>query len=64
MNLGGTGFELTRQYRGATYQIVVRNPKGLSKGIKSLKVDGKEIAGNVLPLAPAGATVRVEAEIG
>ncbi len=58
------GFEVTRQYRGATYQIKVTNPKGLSKGIKTLKVDGKEIAGNVLPLAPAGATVRVEAEIG
>src|SRR5690606_12599778 len=58
------GFKVTRQYRGATYNITVHNPNGLSKGIKSLLVDGKEVAGNVLPLAPAGTTVNVEATLG
>jgi cellobiose phosphorylase len=32
-----------RQYRGATYQISVKNPKGVCKGVKSMTVDGKPV---------------------
>ena len=37
---------MTRKFRGATYHIRVRNPKGSYKGVKSIIVDGKEISGN------------------
>ena len=46
------GFTVTRKFRGNTYVIEVRNPNGLQRGVKKLLVDGKEIAGNVLPVLP------------
>lgn len=42
-------FELTRKFREGTYHIQVRNPKQVEKGVVSLRVDGQEIAGNVIP---------------
>ena len=35
------GFELTRQWRGATYSITVENPNHVEKGVKSIEVDGQ-----------------------
>ena len=43
------GFTVTRKFRGNTYVIEVKNPNGQQRGVKKLLVDGKEIAGNVLP---------------
>ncbi len=56
-------FKARRSFRGANYDITVRNPRGKSKGIRSLTVDGKKIEGNVVPTAPAGSTVTVVAEL-
>lgn len=61
---GWSGFHATRVFRGATYDITVRNPHGLSKGVVSLLVDGKKISGCVAPPAAPGTTVVVEAELG
>jgi cellobiose phosphorylase len=58
------GFEITRKFRGATYQIKVSNPNGVQKGIKKLIVDGKEVAGNIIPIQPAGKTYNVEVIMG
>jgi cellobiose phosphorylase len=44
------GFTVTRRFRGNTYLIEVRNPKGKQRGVKKLVVNGKVIAGNVLPV--------------
>ena len=54
------GFKVTRQFRGATYEIEVKNPNGLMKGVSSIKVDGKLIEGNTIPLMPVGGTYKVE----
>jgi cellobiose phosphorylase len=52
------GFEATRVFRGATYRITVR------RGAPALVVDGEPVAGEpVVPVAPAGATVAVEAVV-
>jgi cellobiose phosphorylase len=51
------GFRATRRFRGATYQISVR--RAADGGY--LVVDGQRITGSVVPLAPAGSSVRVEA---
>jgi cellobiose phosphorylase len=48
------GFSATRKYRGASYEIVVNNAAHVSKGVKSISVDGKLIDGNVLPLFTSG----------
>jgi len=42
-------FRARRRFRGAIYDIEVKNPKHVSAGIKRIKVDGKEIGGNILP---------------
>jgi cellobiose phosphorylase len=46
------GFTVTRRFRGNTYVIEVQNPNGKQRGVKKLLVDGKELAGNVLPVRP------------
>ncbi|MCE5332145.1 MAG: glycosyl transferase [Bacteroidales bacterium] len=54
------GFSVKRQFRGATYEIEVKNPKGKMKGLSSIKIDGNPIEGNIIPLMPAGGTYKVE----
>ncbi len=58
------GFKVTRKFRGATYVIDVKNPNGVQKGVKSLKVDGKDVAGNIIPIMPEGKTYQVEVILG
>ena len=58
----GLGDVYKRQ--GATYNITVKNPDHVCKGIKSVTVDGKAVEGNVLPVAENGATVNVEVVMG
>ena len=55
---GWKGFGATRVFRGVTYHITVER---IGPGNKvALAVDGQQIAGNVVPLPPAGqAEVRV-----
>ncbi|HEY6528365.1 MAG TPA: glycosyl transferase [Cellvibrionaceae bacterium] len=58
------GFNVTRKYRGATYNIEVKNPNGVSKGIASITVDGQAVQGNVLPLLAAGSVGNVVVTLG
>ena len=44
------GFTCERLYRGVRYHITVQKPDGVSKGVRSVVVDGKSIDGNVIPL--------------
>jgi cellobiose phosphorylase len=56
------GFTVTRRFRGNTYVIEVKNPKGKQRGVKKLLVDGKEIAGNlIIARPPRSEPIRVEA---
>jgi cellobiose phosphorylase len=47
------GFTVTRRFRGNTYRIEVKNPKGKQRGVRKLRVDGKDLAGNLLAVCPA-----------
>lgn len=58
------GFEITRKYRGNTYNITVKNPDHISKGIKSVVVDGVKVNGNVLPVFEEGTAHQVEVVMG
>jgi cellobiose phosphorylase len=58
------GFTATRRFRGARYQITVEKARGERGRVRRLVVDGRPIDGNLVPLAPDGATVTVEARIG
>ncbi|MFZ2653329.1 MAG: hypothetical protein WAX69_00295 [Victivallales bacterium] len=56
-------FKVHRVFRGKTYHITVKNPKGHSKGVKKLLVNGREVKGNVIPLDIPGKEISVEAKL-
>ncbi len=58
------GFEVNRKFRGAEYKIKISNHEHVSKGIKKIILNGKEIPGNIIPLATAGSLNTVEAVMG
>jgi cellobiose phosphorylase len=39
-----TGFGVTRHFRGDTYRVEVKNPKGVCKGVASATLDGRPIS--------------------
>ena len=54
-------FNVTRVYRGVTYNIEIKNPNKVQKGVASLTVDGVEVKGNVIPFDSSKKTVTVVA---
>lgn len=48
------GYEVSRTFRGAVYNVTIENPNHISKGVKSVTVDGKAIDGNILPVFTSG----------
>ncbi len=44
------GFEVTREFRNATYRINVKNPEHVSKGVKRAIIDGKVSADVLIPI--------------
>jgi cellobiose phosphorylase len=56
------GYTATRRFRGATYTIRVRRGRSAGGGrVRALLVDGQAVTGSLVPLAPPGATVTVDA---
>ncbi len=62
------GFTATRKFRGATFNIEVKNPAAVMKGVKTLSVDGKAVplqnGKAIIPLAPRGSVHKVVVELG
>ena len=58
------GFNLVRRFRGAVYQIEVKNPDHVSRGVRSVKVDGQPIPGNLVPVLDGGKVHQVEVLMG
>jgi len=56
-------FTLIRYFRGTTYHIQVKNPANVQKGVKEIKVDGKAIEGNIIPISDSK-EVHVEVIMG
>jgi len=44
-------FEVTRRWRGATYKIKVENPGGVSKGVKTVTLNGQSVQDAIPPQA-------------
>jgi cellobiose phosphorylase len=44
------GFSVKRSLRGTTFNITVTNPKGVSKGVDQIRIDGKAVEGNMVKL--------------
>ncbi|MCB8978506.1 MAG: glycosyl transferase family 36 [Ardenticatenaceae bacterium] len=58
------GYQVTRKFRNAVYQINVKNPNHVSKGIKTITVDGKPHDGNLIPDFQDEQTHIIEALMG
>ncbi len=58
------GFNLRRYFRQAWYDIEVRNPEHVCRGIKSIFVDDEPLEGNILPIFRDGQTHRVSVTLG
>ncbi len=57
------GYTVSRRFRGATYEITVKNPDHVCRGVRQVRVDGGIIEGCVIPQLSAG-THRVEVLLG
>jgi N,N'-diacetylchitobiose phosphorylase len=56
-------FEVTRVWRGATYHIVVKNPNGVQKGVKTITLNGRPVE-NPIPPQEAGSVNEVIVVMG
>ncbi|MBQ6749449.1 MAG: glycosyl transferase [Bacteroidaceae bacterium] len=52
-------YRVRRVLRGAEFDITVKNPDGVQKGVKSITVDGQPIAGRIINHTPGTHTVEV-----
>jgi cyclic beta-1,2-glucan synthetase len=60
------GYEITLKYRSARYEISVENPRGVSRGVTYLELDGaalRDISRHI-PLTDDGTTHRVRVVLG
>ena len=52
-------YTVTRRFRGAEYEIMIKNPDGVCKGIREMLLDGQPVEGNVVPHTPGKHVVTV-----
>lgn len=45
--------KVNRKFRGKEFNIVIRNEKGINKGVEKIILNGEEIIGNVIPVESA-----------
>ncbi len=58
------GFTLRRTFRGRQLTVEVQNPKHVSSGVTALMVDGRHIAGNLVPIDQLRDGSHVQAILG
>jgi len=57
-------FSLVREYRGVIYNVEVKNPNNVQKGVVSMVVDGASVEGNVIPYDASKKEVNVVVTMG
>ncbi len=57
-----SGFKAKRIFRGATYNIEVKNPDNVNSGVKRIILDGEEV--NKIGVQPENSSVNVVVELG
>jgi cellobiose phosphorylase len=61
---GWREYTVTRRFRGTRYVIRIRNPEGVSKGVRSITVDGEAIESGLIPVMTGAEDVTVDVELG
>lgn len=44
------GFEVTREFRDKSFNIIVKNPSKVCKGVAGMTVNGETVSGNMIPV--------------
>jgi len=57
-------YHIKYNYFGSTYDIMVKNPEGINKGVKRISLDGKMSMNNVINLSSDGKSHHVEVFMG
>lgn len=57
-------FRASRTFRDNSYNIIVRNPEGLSSGVKSVTANGEAVNGKILPLSEGKAEWEIIVTLG
>ena len=57
---GWDGFKVKRRFRSADYEIEVKNPSHVNRGVTSILLNGSPVEGNTIPMQPAGSVNKVE----
>ena len=58
------GYQVSRRFRGAVYQIEIRNPEHVCRGVRRIIADGRTLDGGTLPVYADGKCHRIEVEMG
>jgi cellobiose phosphorylase len=58
------GYSIMRKFRDVFYEIEIKNPDHVCKGIKKLIVDGKEHDSNIIPILDKKQTHKIEVILG
>ena len=58
------GFKMKREFRGATYNIEILNPKNISKGVEKMIVNGEIITTNKVPILEKGKAHEIKVIMG
>jgi cyclic beta-1,2-glucan synthetase len=56
---GWTGYRMTYRFGSSAYEIEVRNPRGVNRGVSRVTLDGQDLKGLRVPLADDGASHQV-----
>ncbi|MCX7841464.1 MAG: glycosyl transferase [Clostridia bacterium] len=59
-----TEYEIQYRYKDTVYEIRVRNPEGVNRGVRKIVIDGAELDGNVIALANDRGRHKVEVVMG
>ena len=57
-------FRVNRIFRNKNFEIIIKNPNHVSKGVKQLFINGKELEGNLIPLAETSSSNKIEVILG
>ena len=57
-------FSVVREFRGVTYKITVKNPKGICKGVESMSINGKQVTGSLILSETGSSEMNVEVVLG
>ncbi|MEI8176290.1 MAG: hypothetical protein WCG78_05435 [Candidatus Omnitrophota bacterium] len=55
---------IRRPFRGAVYEVSIKNPEGVESGVREITLDGKKITGNLIRPHKDGKVHRVEVLMG